>query len=203
LSKLITRSPMLDWALWYTQELGRPIIPLRARGKEPLTRHGVHDATTDSLRVHHWWGQWPRANIGLACGWGLLVIDIDGLRGAKSWAPLARKLWPNDRCIGVESSTGSGRHLFLGYSAEKYPKLKPTAHKLGEGIDTRADDSYVVAPPSIHPNGKRYRWTYPPGDWPLVRAPTRVPRSLPLPPNLHAVRSLRIVAHRVRTSTLH
>ena len=31
--------------------------------------------------------------------------------------------------------------------------------KLGPGLDTRGDDGYVLAPPSWHPNGRRYSWS--------------------------------------------
>lgn len=56
---------------------GWPDLPVRARGKKPLTPHGVKDATTSPERIHRWWGRWPDANTGLAIPDGLLVLDVD------------------------------------------------------------------------------------------------------------------------------
>jgi len=36
--------------------------------------------------------------------------------------------------------------------------LGNTASKLGPKIDSRGDGGYILASPSIHPNGGRYRW---------------------------------------------
>src|SRR3954454_6186590 len=51
-------------------------------GKHPLTRRGVHDASTDPLTVRTWWRTWPRANVGLPAGSnGLAVVDVDPRHG--------------------------------------------------------------------------------------------------------------------------
>jgi hypothetical protein len=57
----------------------------------------------------------------------------------------------------VESITGNGRHLWLKYPAGK--NIGSTVRRLGPGLDVRGDGGYVVAPPSIHPSGRRYEWS--------------------------------------------
>jgi hypothetical protein len=58
------------------------IFPLKPGGKVPLISkddggRGVHDATSDLSQIRSWWGRWPDANIGLACGIGFWVLDVD------------------------------------------------------------------------------------------------------------------------------
>ena len=69
----------LDAAIEYASK-GMAVFPIKPRGKEPLTRHGVKDATTNFNTIEKWWTKHPNANIGIACGLvsgGLLVIDLD------------------------------------------------------------------------------------------------------------------------------
>lgn len=56
----------------------------------------------------------------------------------------------------LEARTGTGgAHVYF-----KAPSvaLKNTAGTIRPGVDTRADGGFVVAPPSMHPNGQRYEW---------------------------------------------
>ena len=55
----------------------------------------------------------------------------------------------------VESVTGGGgRHLYFRHPGGHVP------NRVGIqlGIDVRGDGGYVVAPPSVHPNGGHYFW---------------------------------------------
>ena len=58
---------------------GVPVFLVAAGDKQPLTRHGFHDATTDLNRVRAWWSASPAANIGMPTGAasGLVVVDVD------------------------------------------------------------------------------------------------------------------------------
>ena len=56
-------APLALWASWYASQ-GWPLFP--CHGKRPVTRHGLHDATTDLAAIQSWWRQWPDCNIGLA-----------------------------------------------------------------------------------------------------------------------------------------
>jgi KaiC/GvpD/RAD55 family RecA-like ATPase len=145
----------LGAAAVYYASLGWPVFPLAVGMKIPLLRggRGVTDATTDVAQITRWWTEHPHANIGLATGGasGLYVVDVDGEEGERALA----------RFGGLpevpQSTTGKGRHLLF-----TLPQGRNTAGKLGPKIDTRGDGGYIVAPPSLHPDGRRYTWKVPP-----------------------------------------
>ena len=58
-----------------------PILP--CRGKRPLTRHGVKEASSDRAQIERWQREYPAANFALATG-RVTVVDIDGHEGALS-----------------------------------------------------------------------------------------------------------------------
>jgi hypothetical protein len=52
--------------------------------------------------------------------------------------------------------TGSGgRHIYFLTDA---PIRNEASGKLGQGIDVRGIGGQVLAPPTVHPNGKTYEW---------------------------------------------
>lgn len=134
--------------------LGLRVFPLAPRSKVPLTPRGFKDATDDVDQVRRWWAERPDANIGIACGEssGLFVVDVDGPAGEAALAWLEAD-W-GSLPITAEVRTGKGRHVYLRH----FPGARNTAGALGEGIDTRGEGGYVVAPPSVHPNGSIYSW---------------------------------------------
>ncbi len=117
--------------------------------------HGVHDATTDPDQVRALWRRWSHANIGLRTGVAFDVIDVDGERGRQS---LQRFL--TDHAGGlpiggprVRTGSGAGWHLYV------QPTGLPDRIGVLEGVDYRAADRYVVAPPSRHSHtGRPYVW---------------------------------------------
>ncbi len=154
-----------DWALMYAG-LGFAVFPLRPRDKRPATENGFKSATTDSQRIAGWWDKYPDCNIGIATGQvsgGLVVVDldIDEDKGINGYETLKRWQKEHGELPDTwQSITGrGGYHLFFKDSA----KNKSRAN-LYEGIDIRADGGYIVAPPSIHPNGNCYEWEQGPGD---------------------------------------
>ena len=69
----------LDAAIEYASH-GWAVFPLKSKGKDPLTAHGVKDATTNFDQIEKWWTKHPTANVAIACGQvsgGLLVVDLD------------------------------------------------------------------------------------------------------------------------------
>jgi DNA-binding Lrp family transcriptional regulator len=146
------------------------VFPCRPGGKEPLTRRGFKDATTDRSRVHAWWTRWPGANIGIPTGEasGLLVLDEDRV-GALSELPGELPETTTAR------TGGGGLHMLYRYPAGE--EIRNSAGKLGDGIDVRGEGGYVIAPPSR---------TTGPYEWierlPLADAPAWLLEALRKPP---------------------
>ena len=51
--------------------------PCSSPAKHPMTPNGVHGATNEEAMIRRWWTEADVANIGIATGNGLLVLDID------------------------------------------------------------------------------------------------------------------------------
>ncbi|MCX7618334.1 bifunctional DNA primase/polymerase [Tepidiforma sp.] len=139
---------------------GWAVLPLKPRGKEPLTEHGVKDATTDLDTIEEWWRRWPKANVGIATGAvsGLVVLDIDPRNGGDE---ALRGLLAQHGGWGVPTdggypetwtvlTGGGGQHYYFAIDGPV------PSRKLAEGVDLKGDDGYVVAPPSVHPSGRPY-----------------------------------------------
>lgn len=121
-----------------------------SKGKHPRSANGLTDATTDLEQIHKWWTQWPNANIGIRTGDGIGVVDLDGPEGLASGRSM-------NLISPVRTITGNGEQLwYLVPEGQKLITRK--ANKLAPGVDTRGTGGYVLVPPSLHPNGKRYCW---------------------------------------------
>jgi len=135
---------------------GFAVFPCKPDGKAPLTTHGCLDATRDPDTIRSWWQRWPDANIAIATGApsGIIVLDVDGMEGAESLTALIAEHGPLPD-TAVVLTGGGGCHLYF-----KHPGGLRNAVKIGgwPGLDLRGDGGYVLAPPSVHPNGTRYTW---------------------------------------------
>ena len=147
---------------------GWPVFPVEPGGKRPLGRlvpHGLKDATTDAEVVEGWWNKVPEANVGLVTGVTFDVFDVD-TDGWPSVAGLTVEHGP--MTLGpVAMTPGGGVHdLFMPTGLGNRAGFLP-------GCDWRGAGGYIVAPPSLHPNGGTYEWAIAPDDpeLPLVEAP--------------------------------
>lgn len=142
-------NPFLDAAILYAEH-GWAVLPLAPSEKTPLTSHGFKDATTDAAAIREWWAKWPGANVGIATGAlsGLVVLDVDPRNnGDVSLLDLPHT---------IQGLTGGGgAHYLFAHPGGIVPC---STGVLGPGLDIKADGGYVVAPPSVHPNGKAYAW---------------------------------------------
>lgn len=120
-------------------------------GKHPRTKRGLWEGTTDAGRLTSWWLEWPEANVGIRTGVDLFVVDLDGEQGQATWARLCRE-WALEVDTLRAFTGGGGLHLFFRGVG------KTTVGQLGKGVDTRGEGGYIVAPPSLHASGRRYRW---------------------------------------------
>ncbi|WP_396290654.1 bifunctional DNA primase/polymerase [Curtobacterium sp. KT1] len=171
---------------------GVPVFPCAPGGKNPITAHGFHDATTDLRQVESWWGRFPAANIGVPTGRasGVSVVDVD-VHGVDGFAALRRArragLVPGWEAL-VRSPTG-GLHVYYPAGDGEQPSWQAG----DAGIDFRGDRGYIIAPPSrrvIDGEMKLYRLASEsptPGsalDAAALRtflAPPRPPRRFPAP----------------------
>jgi putative DNA primase/helicase len=117
-------------------------------GKHPRTKNGLLDATTDPDQIRKWWTIWPDANIGIAVPVGIVAVDIDGPEGVDALQALGYAL-PETATV----ETGRGHHYLYRTAEQIGPKTA-----ILPKVDLRGPGSYLVGPPSIHSNGRRYRW---------------------------------------------
>jgi len=121
-------------------------------GKHPRTKNGVKDATADLGAINKWWSDWPDANVGVATGNGLAVLDIDPAKGGED---SLRELLGGDEAwdTSVVATGGGGLHFYF-----KTDKAIRNRVGVRAGIDVRGQAGYVVAPPSNHASGGTYVW---------------------------------------------
>ena len=164
----MAETTMLDAALSYAR-LGLAVFPLVEGAKNPATAKGFKNASTDEKAIRSWWGKNPNYNIGIACGNGTLVIDldVDEAKGEDGTATLRK--WEEENGVLPETATAvtgrGGLHMLYRIDGEARCSANP---KLG--VDVRGDGGYIVAPPSIHPNGTRYEWERDPREREIAEA---------------------------------
>jgi hypothetical protein len=150
-------------------------------GKHPRLVNGLHGATTDLVEIEEWWQRWPNANVAIQTGdvSGLVAIDIDRRGGGdRTLADLVRQHERLAKTLAVQ--TGDGVHLYFQHPGRRVPN--DASRRLGPGIDIRGDGGYVLAPPSLHRNGRRYAAideTMPPAVMPAWLQDLVVPPALP------------------------
>lgn len=157
---------LLDAAVEYAAA-GIPVVPLHTPtspdrcscnrpcpsiGKHPRLMHGLRDASTDLEQVRTWWRIWPQANIGLVTGVVMDVCDVDSEAGLQALL----KLLGEQSLTGPAVATGSG-----GWHSWVRPTGLGNRTGMLPGVDWRGAGGYVVAPPSLHATGRRYRWARP------------------------------------------
>jgi hypothetical protein len=154
-------SPVVRTAETYTDERGWSVFSLNGKVPYPASR-GFKDATRDPLEAL----LWPNdANIGIATGDGLVVLDVDGETGVASLRAIARDRGRLPLTAVVR--TPRGLHVYFTVDRE----VRCSAGRVGEGIDVRGDGGYVVAPPSRLAEGSCWHWVRGPGGVPLAPAP--------------------------------
>jgi hypothetical protein len=141
----------------FRRQQGMPGVPHPTAGEEAgavgARLQGRHPRPG---QVGAWWRQWPDANIGVPTGIAFDVVDVDGPEGmARMYAKTARSSTPSPSSVspgpaataGSTSTCPSAAH---GNKTAIYP-----------GIDYRGAGGYVVAPPSVGADGRRYQWVRP------------------------------------------
>ena len=151
---------------------GWSVIPVREKDKRPAVPWKAYQSKLVSEKtLHDWFTRSPDYNVAVVTGAlsGIVVVDVDPRHGGdESLRKLERTHGPLPKT--VESITGGGgRHVYFSHPGG----LVHNRANIEPGVDLRGDGGCIVAPPSIHPSGKRYRWkkAHAPGDFKLARLP--------------------------------
>lgn len=142
----------------YARRFMWQVIPLKPKGKTPITPNGLKDGATRQDVIQQWWNDNPNANIGIVTGSvsGIVVLDLDARHGGlESLERLEEEFGKLPSTPTV--LTGSGNDSQHRYFKHSGGIIRNKAGIL-PGIDLRGDGGYVVAPPSLHESGREYTW---------------------------------------------
>ena len=166
---------------------GWSVIPMQPQGKRPLVVwREFQQRIAGAGEIDHWFQRWPDANVGIVTGRisGLAVVDVDVRHGGPaSVAEAEAAQGPLPATVEVATG-GGGRHLYYAHPAAAVANrvaIRP-------GIDVRGDGGCVVAPPSVHPSGRRYAWV-------AGHGPDELPLALPPPHFFGRAGSARSAGH--------
>ena len=156
-----------DFARYYYYELKWQVVPLSPRTKIPpkdFPLIEMYKGYLDKNVFEKMWGSDGRYVSNYNCGvtggsssGGLFVIDLDTEKPnskARGWWDNLHSMRPHPETPTQITGSG-GTQIFF-----KMPKgMVAFNHKSAFlNVDFQGEGAYVVLPPSIHPNGNRYRW---------------------------------------------
>jgi len=147
----------LKYALDYLR-LGLSVIPLVWGTKAPpsgLKWKEYQKRLPTREEIESWFNK-DLYNIAIICGsvsQGLLVVDFDNYEYYKNWCLELPEEWKKILSWTWVAKTGRGAHIYF-----RYKRVLRTKPKVREGIDIKAEASFVVAPPSLHPSGVFYEF---------------------------------------------
>ena len=178
---------------------GWPVFPCNMANKQPLLAAmkdpktgkkiagtgGVSRASLHPEEIRAWWKKWPLAMVGLATGHGrLFVVDFDPrvdeatgeewtlerLKGELE-AQLGTALPPT---LAARTPSG-GVHLYFLWPDDGGEPIRNRGN-LPTHVDVRGLGGYVIAPPSVMEDARRYRWLrgLGPDDVEIVEAPAEL-----------------------------
>ena len=124
-------------------EGGFRVFRLRPNEKVPLAKGWQDEATDDLERVARLWDANPDANIGIATGEGLVVVDVDQKNG-KDGDESIRFAAESSDLAGYRVTTPSGGYPLYFRSEQRVGNRT----SILTGVDIRADGGYVVGPGS-------------------------------------------------------
>ena len=128
---------------------GVPIFPCAPGGKQPITKRGFHDASTNPAQVAAWWRRFPEANIGMPTGAasGVVVVDVD-VHGPVNVFEALNRADQAGVISGwelVARSPSGGLHVYFPASES----IEQRSWQAGRAaVDFRGDGGYIIIPPS-------------------------------------------------------
>jgi Bifunctional DNA primase/polymerase, N-terminal len=141
---------------------GLAVFPCVYCKKEPATRRGFYDATTNPVTIRRWFGGNFKRNLAVRTGRasGAWVLDVDNPESLKA-------LEDHHGSLPVTRQSQSSRGLHFWFKTTGVP-IASSNSRVAPGLDVKAEGGYVVVPSSVHPDGVVYQWV---NDEPLQNAP--------------------------------
>ncbi len=150
---------------------GFNVIPIIYGDKKPAIKWSEYQTKLVTLeQCKEWEGK--RYNVGIVTGAisGVFVLDVDGEAGAATLATLEAQHGSLPETLTATS--GKGKHYYFPYPDDgriiRNLAGQSVDGEVLEGLDVRGEGGYIIAPPSLHPNGKHYQWL---NDLPPATAP--------------------------------
>lgn len=146
--------------------VGEEVDPVRGKwAKKPhpmLRAHGAARgvggwklATTDPEQIEKWWDEDPTALIGIPPGSaGAAVLDCDGDQGIADVERIAAEENYELTDTFLVMTPGGGVHVWFDRRLNTGVIGNGRLHDIAG--EARADRGYVIAPPSVLPNGRGY-----------------------------------------------
>lgn len=124
-------------------------------GKHPIYRYKTINGFNYEFKKEKYLNEFrnhPEWNIGFKV-MGFSVLDVDFRHNGDSTLKKLTHDYELDFKGCLASNSGGGNHIYLGNR-----DLKNLPNAFGEGLDTRADGGFVMAPGSVHHTRKNYEW---------------------------------------------
>jgi hypothetical protein len=154
---------------------GWSIVPQLPGQKQPRVKWKDYQSERPTAnQLLRWFRRWPDAGPAVVLGTlsNLLVVDVDGEDAHKE---LLRRVGDVPTAPTVLSGSGKAYRYHLFFEHPLLP-TKAKATPWHPNLEFRGQGGIVVAPPSLHKSGNRYRW-----------ASGRSLADIPLPPLPEAI----------------
>jgi hypothetical protein len=128
-------------------------VPRDKRGKHPIGANWQKRASNHPAKIEAEMAQHPDCNLGALNGYGHFALDIDGPEGESILSKLQDQWGLLPQTLTSLSGREGGRRLH--FRIPTGIRIRTGKAKWGRGLDIPLQ---VLIPPSIHGNGKQYRW---------------------------------------------
>ena len=144
--------------------LGLPVLPCNSgridskKVKAPLVANGFYSATLEIEQLALWWRQWPDALVGIPTGRASGISVLDGDVDKETEKNIGEQQIVNlglshPRALIVNTPSGGIHYYFRHVDG-----VRSSTGKIASNIDVRGDGGYIIAPESVLPDGRKYRY---------------------------------------------
>jgi len=151
------------WALFYREQLNWNPIPIYPDTKRPIyhwkTKLGLHERLCTLEEIKQWWREHPNAHIAIITGKisNVIVMDYDTPEALGYMREKGDVI-----SVCSQSSKPYKQHHYFHHPGKDVPNVTGKQNRNGMEIDIKGDGGIIVAPPSRHKSGRKYKWIRPP-----------------------------------------